>query len=100
MNIRKPFSVTVSGVRHSVTLEDCPHCERGTFVFAPDFLSGQLRAVGHVVLGRYNGPASMMSAACPGDVSMSTAHGIIRRRSFRMVAFMASVRACLELRNT
>lgn len=99
MNIRRPIKVTMAGVHHEVTLHDCPHCERGTFVFAPDFLSGQERAIGHLVLGAYDGPASMMSAACRGDVRMSMMNGIIRRRPTRMGAFMAGVRACIELRN-
>lgn len=97
MRIRRQVTVTVLDdtfrkTRVPLTLRACPRCPRGTHVFkAPG--TGYGDHLGHIALGRLHGPVAMVSGGCPGDVSPSTGHGILRKAPYRTVAFMRALRA-------
>jgi hypothetical protein len=52
---------------------------------------------GHVLMGRGNGSEAVINAACPGDVSVRMAYGIVRRGPYRTATFMRSVRSVVAL---
>lgn len=96
MNLRHFVRVTVDGTRVRVTLKRCPDCPRGTVVYRPEGFRSCAVRLGHITLGRRNGPAAMWSSLCPGDVGVSSAHGMIRRHPHRMGAFMGALRSVVR----
>lgn len=100
MRIRRTITLTVLDdvfreTEVSLTLRPCAYCPRGTQVYrgtGTDYDSH----IGHVALGRFVGPAAMVSGGCPGDVSLSTRYGIIRKAPYRTAAFMRGLRSLVR----
>ena len=91
------ISITAHGETVALDVTRCPHCFKGRMVRA----HGESRIMGHVVVAQaFRGPVAVMSAACPGRVTPSSRHGILRRGSSRMDAYMRGLRAVVSLRNT
>lgn len=96
MNLRHYARVTVDGTRVKVTLKRCPDCPKGTMVYRPEGFNSRAVTLGHITLGRFVGPAAMCSRLCPGDVRISSAHGMVRRHDNRMGAFMRALKSLIR----
>lgn len=94
VNIQRWVGLTVDGESRRVRIVRCPDCPNGTQVRVP--YRGGDRMAGHVTLGRYAGPATVIAATCPGDVRITSAYGIVRRGSSRTGVVVASIRSVLR----
>jgi hypothetical protein len=92
MNLRHYARVTVDGEATHVTVKRCEGCSAGTLVYLPVGFRSRAVLLGHIKMGVRHGPTALVSARCPGDVSISAAHGVVRRGAYRTQVFMRSLR--------
>lgn len=94
MNLRKYARVTVDGARVKLTVKRCEHCGEGTSVWRPDGFRSKGMYLGHLsrVHRRDRRSSIMVSGACPGDVSLSTRHGVVIRGAHRMGLMLRGMR--------
>jgi hypothetical protein len=89
------FTVTVDGIRVPLTLCPCADCP-GTNVYQ----GGDVSYGGHVghvrVTANRLWALVMVSGGCPGDVSVSTAHGVVKKGKFRTQMFVKGLRSLVR----
>lgn len=106
MRIQRMVTVTVydQGIRRAadIQLQPCPHCPHGVQVYMPASAEHD-NHIGHLRTGKSPGVftgrpvAALVSGGCPGDVGISTAHGIVQRAEYRTAAFVRGLRTLVRL---
>jgi hypothetical protein len=94
MNLRHYVRVTVKGERTALTVKRCQHCPEGTMVYMPVGFRSRAVTLGHIsrVARRDRTCRLMISTECPGDVPVSSRHGVVMTSGYRMIAFMRALR--------
>jgi hypothetical protein len=94
MNLRRYAKVTVDGERVALTVKRCGQCEGGTLVWRPVGFRSRGYLLGHLSrpYRRDRRSGLMVSGACPGNVSLSSAHGVVLYASSRMAALVRGLR--------